>query len=80
MCPDLFEESSSQPAQEMDSFTPRPEDGSQQQQIHDLMCYLWDNYLQLYEAAEEIFLMGVGNANLGIKLLLINRGRSRRDK
>ena len=38
------------------------------------MCYVWDNYLQLYDTAEEIFLMGVGNAYLGIKVLLINRG------
>jgi hypothetical protein len=40
------------------------------------MCYLWDNYLQLYESAEDIFLMGVGNAYLGIKVLLINRRTS----
>ena len=39
------------------------------------MCYIWDNYLQLYEA-ESIFLMGVGNAYLGVKVLLINRGES----
>ena len=37
------------------------------------MCYIWDNYLQLYDT-QEIFLMGVGNAYLGIKVLLINRG------
>ena len=37
-----------------------------------LMCYLWDNYIQLFQA-EELFLMGVGNAYLGIKILLINR-------
>lgn len=40
------------------------------------MCYLWDNFLQLY-AADEIFLMGVGNAYVGVKLLLINRGKTR---
>jgi histone deacetylase 6 len=37
------------------------------------MCYIWDNYLQLYDSVEDIFLMGVGNAYLGIKVLLINR-------
>jgi histone deacetylase 6 len=37
------------------------------------MCYIWDNYLQLYDSVEDIFLMGVGNAYLGIKMLLINR-------
>jgi len=38
------------------------------------MCYVWDNYLQIYSGVEDIFLMGVGNAYLGIKVLLINRG------
>jgi histone deacetylase 6 len=44
-----------------------------QEQVRTLVCYLWDNFLQLY-AADEIFLMGVGNAYVGVKLLLINRG------
>jgi len=37
------------------------------------MCYLWDNFIGLYDA-DEIFLLGVGNAYLGVKVLLINRG------
>lgn len=40
------------------------------------MCYIWDNYLQLYDGVEDIILMGVGNAYLGIKMLLINRRTS----
>lgn len=40
------------------------------------MCYIWDNYLQLYDSVEDIFLMGVGNAYLGVKVLLINRRTS----
>jgi hypothetical protein len=43
--------------------------------MQELVCYLWDNYLQLIEGEPEIFLMGVGNAYLGVKLLLINRGK-----
>lgn len=37
------------------------------------MCYLWDNYIQLYGDAE-IFLLGVGNAHVGVKALLTCRG------
>jgi histone deacetylase 6 len=47
-----------------------------QQQVTSLVCYLWDNYIQMYEA-EDIFLMGVGNAYLGVKMLLINRSESK---
>ena len=47
-----------------------------QQQITSLVCYLWDNYIQMYEA-EDIFLMGVGNAYLGVKMLLISRSDSK---
>ncbi|KAL3963760.1 hypothetical protein ACCO45_000764 [Purpureocillium lilacinum] len=43
-----------------------------QDQIQQLMCYLWDNFIGLYDA-DEIFLLGVGNAYLGVKVLLINR-------
>ncbi|KUI62184.1 Histone deacetylase clr3 [Cytospora mali] len=42
-------------------------------QIQELVCYLWDNYLQLYDDAEEIFIMGVGHAYIGVKMLLLNR-------
>lgn len=43
-------------------------------QLLELVCYLWDNYIQLYDTIEEIFLLGVGNAYLGVKALLMNRG------
>lgn len=59
----------------MAAFTPKTAEEQLQKQIQSLVCYLWDNYLQLYEA-EEFFLMGVGNAYLGVKVLLINRGQS----
>jgi len=56
-----------------DTFTPRPDEKGLQQQMQDLVCYLWDNYLQTYRGIEDLFLMGVGNAYLGVKVLLINR-------
>jgi len=62
------------PAQDTDAFTARPDERALQAQVQDLVCYVWDNYLQMYRDVEDIFLMGVGNAYLGIKVLLINRG------
>lgn len=56
-----------------DAFTARADERTIQAQVQELMCYIWDNYLQLYDTVEDIFLMGVGNAYLGIKVLLINR-------
>lgn len=43
------------------------------QQMLTLMPFLWDNYLEL-SAASEIFLLGVGQAYIGIKELLLARG------
>lgn len=63
--------------QDTDAFIPSMDERALQAQLQELMCYLWDNYLQLYDSADEIFLMGVGNAYLGIKVLLINRGMSK---
>jgi hypothetical protein len=60
--------------QDTDAFTPRPDERALQAQIQELVCYVWDNYLQMYRGVEDLFLMGVGNAYLGIKVLLINRG------
>lgn len=53
-------------------YTPSMDDGRLQAEVKELMCYLWDNYLQLYEA-DEVFIVGVGYAYLGIKMLLLNR-------
>ncbi|KAG6004847.1 hypothetical protein E4U21_000685 [Claviceps maximensis] len=58
--------------EDMDSYIPGYKERALQEQIQQLACYLWDNFLQLYET-DEIFLMGVGNAYLGVKVLLINR-------
>lgn len=43
------------------------------EQMKELMTYIWDNYLQLADGGDKIILMGIGDAYLGIKQLLINR-------
>jgi histone deacetylase 6 len=61
--------------EDMDAFIPRPKEMLLQEQLQELICYIWDNYLQLYDA-DDLFLLGVGNAYLGVKVLLTNRGKS----
>jgi hypothetical protein len=45
-----------------------------QAQMTELMCYLWDNYLEGYES-HDVVLMGVGYSYLGVKMLLTSRGQ-----
>ncbi|KAJ9133555.1 Histone deacetylase [Pleurostoma richardsiae] len=59
--------------EDTDAFTPAADERALQAQIQELICYIWDNYLQIYENADEILVMGVGFAYLGVKMLLINR-------
>jgi histone deacetylase 6 len=56
-------------------YTPDVEEKQLEAEIKELICYLWDNYIQLYENADEVFVMGVGYAYLGVKMLLLNRGK-----
>ncbi|KAL7787084.1 hypothetical protein V8C37DRAFT_390950 [Trichoderma ceciliae] len=58
--------------EDMEAFIPEFNEKEILEQILSLVCYLWDNFLQLYET-DEIVLLGVGNAYLGVKVLLINR-------
>ncbi|KAI5854078.1 putative histone deacetylase A [Durotheca rogersii] len=58
--------------EDIDAFTPREDEKALQRQIQELVCYIWDNYLQLYDV-EDLFILGVGNAYLGVKVLLTNR-------
>ncbi|KAI4593273.1 Histone deacetylase hda1 [Pestalotiopsis sp. 9143b] len=58
--------------EDVDPFMQRPGELTLSQQIKELMNYIWDNYVQLYDF-EDLFLIGVGNANLGVKLLLTER-------
>ncbi|KAI1636766.1 putative histone deacetylase A [Biscogniauxia mediterranea] len=58
--------------EDTEAFSPRMTEKTLQHQIQELVCYIWDNYLQLYEP-EDLFLLGVGNAYLGVKVLLTNR-------
>ncbi|KAI0385307.1 putative histone deacetylase A [Hypomontagnella monticulosa] len=58
--------------QDIEAYTARADEKTLQRQIQELVCYIWDNYLQLYEV-EDLFIIGVGNAYLGVKVLLTNR-------
>ncbi|CEI62974.1 Histone deacetylase clr3 [Fusarium venenatum] len=58
--------------EDSDAHIPSYQEAALTEQIQTLVCYLWDNYLQLYDA-DDIFIMGVGNAYMGVKVLLINR-------
>ncbi|CAN8103481.1 unnamed protein product [Discula destructiva] len=54
------------------AFSPIGDEKRQEAEIKELICYLWDNYLQLWNS-EHIMIMGVGNAYIGCKMLLLNR-------
>ncbi|KAI9651066.1 Histone deacetylase hda1 [Ciborinia camelliae] len=41
-------------------------------QMKDLICYIWDNFIELYDSSN-IIIMGVGDSYLGIKQLLTSR-------
>lgn len=60
--------------QDTDHFVSRSPEKIFQAQLQELVCYLWDNYIQLWDNATEVFLVGVGNAYLGVKMLLMGRG------
>jgi histone deacetylase 6 len=57
------------------AFSPKLNEAELNQQTKDLLCYLWDNYLEGYDS-DCIVLMGVGDAYLGVKQLLTSRGKS----
>jgi len=52
--------------------TPRPNEAKLTEQLQELVCYLWDNYLEGY-SSNEIVVMGVGSSYLAVKLLLTQR-------
>lgn len=60
--------------EDSEPYTPRSDEAALGAQLRELTCYLWDNYLQLFDV-EDLFLIGVGNAYLGVKTLLINRSK-----
>jgi histone deacetylase 6 len=55
-------------------FQPKLSEAELQNQTKELLCYLWDNYLEVF-ASKHIVLMGVGDAYLGVKQLLTFRGK-----
>lgn len=52
---------------------PRMSEEAMQGQIQELVCYIWDNYLQISDAAQQIVVLGIGQAYVGVKMLLVNR-------
>ncbi|QSZ32676.1 hypothetical protein DSL72_002255 [Monilinia vaccinii-corymbosi] len=54
------------------SYPPRPTGLELESQMKDLVCYIWENFIDLYES-ENIMLMGVGDAYLAVKQLLTSR-------
>lgn len=61
---------------DMDPYLPKSSETELQQQTKELLCYLWDNYLENTRAS--VTLMGVGDAYLGVKQLLISRNSKSR--
>ncbi|ESZ92003.1 hypothetical protein SBOR_7618 [Sclerotinia borealis F-4128] len=54
------------------TYPPRPGGSELESQMKDLVCYIWENFIELYDS-DNIILMGVGDAYLGIKQLLTSR-------
>lgn len=55
------------------AWNDRLDDEELQDLLKELLCFLWDNHLEISEATD-IVLMGVGNSYMGIRQLLMNRG------
>ncbi|KAB8292243.1 hypothetical protein EYC80_007985 [Monilinia laxa] len=54
------------------SYPPRSTGFELENEIKDLVCYIWDNFIDLY-ASDNILLMGAGDAYLAVKQLLTSR-------
>ncbi|KAK6226341.1 histone deacetylase [Colletotrichum tabaci] len=59
--------------EDMDPYSPRTADKDLLNELQELANYLWDNYLQLYEDADDILLIGVGRSYSGVRALLTGR-------
>ncbi|KAK1969001.1 histone deacetylase domain-containing protein [Colletotrichum sublineola] len=59
--------------EDMDPYSPRTADKDLLNELQELANYLWDNYLQLYEEADDILLVGVGRSYSGVRALLTGR-------
>ncbi|GJC82275.1 histone deacetylase clr3 [Colletotrichum liriopes] len=59
--------------EDMDPYSPRTADKDLLNELQELANYLWDNYLQLYEEADDILLIGVGRSYNGVRALLTGR-------
>ncbi|KFZ00118.1 hypothetical protein V500_01173 [Pseudogymnoascus sp. VKM F-4518 (FW-2643)] len=57
---------------EEEGFIERPTEIVHRERMKELMCFLWDNYLEIHES-EHIVLMGVGDSYSAVRELLVNR-------
>lgn len=57
-----------------DSYSPKSAENALANQTKELLSYLWENYFELLGNVS-ITLVGVGDANLGIKQLLTFKGK-----
>ncbi|KFY58770.1 hypothetical protein V496_05973 [Pseudogymnoascus sp. VKM F-4515 (FW-2607)] len=57
---------------EEEGFIERPTEMVHRERMKELMCFLWDNYLEVHES-EHIVLMGVGDSYSAVRELLVNR-------
>ncbi|OBT80163.1 hypothetical protein VF21_00614 [Pseudogymnoascus sp. 05NY08] len=57
---------------EEEGFIERPTEMVHRERMKELMCYLWDNYLELHDS-EHVVLMGVGDSYGAVRELLVNR-------
>ncbi|OBT59650.1 hypothetical protein VE04_00159 [Pseudogymnoascus sp. 24MN13] len=57
---------------EEEGFIERPTEMVHRERMKELMCYLWDNYLELHDS-EHVVLMGVGDSYSAVRELLVNR-------
>jgi hypothetical protein len=60
---------------EEEGFKEPPTEIVHRERMKELMCFLWDNYLEMHES-EHIVLMGVGDSYIGVRELLVNRGKA----
>lgn len=58
-----------------EGFIERPAEMIHRERMKELMCFLWDNYLEMHDS-EHIVLMGVGDSYSAVRELLVNRGKA----
>lgn len=58
----------------LDVYDEKLSESALNEQTKSLLVYIWENYIELLGPAVSITLVGIGDANLGIKQLLTTIG------